>query len=61
MLRQPSFSTSVREPLHPVLRNALIMFAAGVAASMLCAKVYGAVLPPPVVTAPVETASTVET
>lgn len=34
-----------REPMHPVLRSGLIMLLAGLVASVLCAKVYGATLP----------------
>jgi hypothetical protein len=37
--------TRIRQPLNPVVQNALIMLASGVVASVLCAKVYGATLP----------------
>ncbi len=45
---------TLREPMHPVLRNGLIMLLSGMVASVLCAKVYGATLPvdEPVATAP---------
>jgi hypothetical protein len=33
------------EPMHPVLRNMLILLSSGLVASVLCAKVYGATLP----------------
>ncbi len=36
---------TLREPMHPVLRNGLIMLLSGMVASVLCAKVYGATLP----------------
>jgi hypothetical protein len=35
----------LREPLNPVVQNALILLASGVAASVFCASVYGATLP----------------
>jgi hypothetical protein len=47
---------NLREPMHPVLKSALIMLSSGIVASALCAKVYGATLPldepstPPTVT-----------
>ena len=52
---------NLREPMHPVLKNALIMLSSGIVASALCAKVYGATLPldepstPPTVTASAQT------
>ena len=48
---------NLREPLHPVIKNALIMALSGIVASALCAKVYAATLPldepttPPVIAA----------
>jgi hypothetical protein len=45
-----------RQPLNPVVQNALIMLASGVVASVLCAKVYGATLPVEEPAAPAEPA-----
>ncbi len=35
----------IREPMHPLLQNALIMAVSGVVAPVLCVRVYGATLP----------------
>ena len=37
-------SSTIKQPLHPAIRNTLIMLASGLAASVLCAKVYAAPL-----------------
>ncbi|MFI5000816.1 MAG: hypothetical protein ACHQK9_13130 [Reyranellales bacterium] len=34
-----------RQPMHPVVKNMLILLSSGLVASVLCAKVYGATLP----------------
>jgi hypothetical protein len=49
----------LREPLNPVVQNALILLASGVVASMFCAKVYGATLPVDEASAPKSTTTTV--
>ncbi len=36
---------NLRQPINPVVQNALIMLASGLLASALCTKVYGATLP----------------
>ena len=41
----PARPQTLREPMHPVLRNGLIMLLSGVVASVLCAKVYAATQP----------------
>jgi hypothetical protein len=50
------------EPMHPVLRNMLILLSSGLVASVLCAKVYGATLPldEPAQAATVATVSTTD-
>lgn len=42
----------IRQPMHPIVQNTLILVTSGVVASLLCAKVYAATLPVEEPTAP---------
>ena len=53
----------LRQPMNPVVQNALILVMSGLVASVFCAKVYGATLPvdEPTAVASASTTTTVAT